>query len=125
MFTYVLIYIADMRTMGVTSERIKIANSNDMPTLREFRLFGLRCSSWHSRQANDAVASERSIFSENQGYKSFSRVTVNPYVPIFRDLDARGGRNLRTDTQTHRHTHARRRLIIQVITKPWINNNTT
>ena len=39
----------------------------------------------HSRQANDAVASERSIFSKNHG----------------RGLDARGGRKLRTDTHTH------------------------
>ena len=52
------------------------------------------------RQANDAVASERHIFSENHYYKSFSRVTVNTYVPIFRGLDARGGRKLRTDTHT-------------------------
>ena len=36
------------------------------------RILGLRCSWWHSRQANDAVASEQSIFSENQDYKSFS-----------------------------------------------------
>ena len=26
---------------------------------------------------------------------------VNMYVPIFRGLDARGGRKLRTDTHTH------------------------
>ena len=55
----------------------------------------------HSRQANDAVASERSIFSENHNYKRFFRVAVNTYVPIFRSLDARGGRKLRTDTHTH------------------------
>ena len=54
----------------------------------------------HSRQANDAVVSERSIFSENHDYKSFST-----YVPIFRGLDARGGRKLRTNTHTHIHTH--------------------
>ena len=54
---------------------------------------------------NDAVASERSIFSENHDYKSFSRVAMNAYVPKFRSLDARGGRKLRTDTQTHKHTH--------------------
>ena len=54
-------------------------------------LLGLRCSWWHLRQANDAIASERSIFSENQDYKSFFRVAVNPYVPIFRSLDVRGG----------------------------------
>ena len=58
----------------------------------------------HSRQANDAVASEPSIFSENHDYKSFFRVAVSKYVPIFRDLDARGGRNLRTNTHTHKHT---------------------
>ena len=43
-------------------------------------------------QANDAVASERSIFSENHDYKSFFRVAV------FRGLYARGGRKLRTHT---------------------------
>ena len=30
---------------------------------------------------------------------------MNTYVPIFRGLDARGGRKLRTDTHTHKHTH--------------------
>ena len=45
------------------------------------------------------------FFSENHYYKSFSRVAVNTYVPIFRGLDARGGRKLRTDTHTHTHTH--------------------
>ena len=39
--------------------------------------------------ANDGVASEWSIFSENQCYKSFLHITVNPYVPIFWDLDVR------------------------------------
>ena len=45
-------------------------------------------------QANDAVASETSIFSENHDYKSFFRVAENTYVPIFRGLDACGGRKL-------------------------------
>ena len=31
-------------------------------------ILGLRSSYWHLRQANDTVASERSIFSENQLY---------------------------------------------------------
>ena len=31
-------------------------------------------------EANDAIASERRISSENQDYKSFVSVTVNPYV---------------------------------------------
>ena len=47
-----------------------------------------------------AVASERSIFSKNHDnntQKSFS-CRANTYVPIFRGLDARGGRKLRTDT---------------------------
>ena len=41
----------------------------------------------------------------NHDYKRFSRVAVNTYVPIFRGLDVRGGRKLRTDTHTHIHTH--------------------
>ena len=52
-------------------------------------------------QANDTVASEQRIFSENHDYKRFFHVAVNTYVPIFRGLDARGGRKLRTDTHTH------------------------
>ena len=70
------------------------------------RRLGFKCSWWHPRQANDAVASEPSIFSpKNHDYKSFFRVAVNTYVPIFRGLDARGGIKLRTDTHTHTYTH--------------------
>ena len=58
------------------------------------RRLGFKCSWWHQRQANDAVASEQSIFSENHNYKSFFHVAVNMYVPIFRGLDACGGRKL-------------------------------
>ena len=65
------------------------------------RRLGFKYSWWHPRQANDAVASERSIFSENH---YFFRVAVNTYVPIFRGLDARGGRNLRT--HTHRDNYS-------------------
>ena len=65
------------------------------------RRLGFKCSWWHPRQSIDAVASEPSIFSENHNYKSFFLVAVNTYVPIFRGLDARGGRKLRTDTHTH------------------------
>ena len=65
------------------------------------RLLGLRCSWWHSRQTNDAIASEPSIFSENHDYKSVFRVALNTYVPIFRGIDVRGGRKLQTDRQTH------------------------
>ena len=65
------------------------------------RILGLRSSKWHSRQANDAVVSERSIFSENLDYKRFFRVAV---YTIFRGLDARDGRKLRTETHTYTHT---------------------
>ena len=70
------------------------------------RRLGFKCSWWAmvaSGQANDALASdhERRNFSENHGYKSFFRVAVNTNVPIFRGLDARGGRKL----QTHIHAH--------------------
>ena len=65
------------------------------------RRLGFKCSWWQPRQANDAVAFEPSIFSENHDYKSFSRVAVNTYVPIFWGLDAHGGRKLRTHTHTY------------------------
>ena len=68
------------------------------------RHLGLKCSWWHPRQANDAVASETSIFSENHDYKVFFRVAVNTYVPIFRGLDARGGKKKKTNRHTHTHT---------------------
>ena len=66
-----------------------------------FRRLGFKCSSWHPRQSNDALASEPSIFSEHHNYKRFFRVAVNTYLPIFRGLDAHGGRKLRTDTHTY------------------------
>ena len=51
------------------------------------------------------VASERSIFSKNHDCNSYIefRVAVNTYAPIFRGVDARGGRKL----YTNRHTHTR------------------
>ena len=117
-YVYTHICIADMRTKEVskctaTSERsifkkLKLQLSMAFqPSADSFgiRLLGVKCSRWHSWQANDTIASERITFSKNQDYKSFSRVTVNPYVPIFWGLDARGGRKLQTDRQTHTHTH--------------------
>ena len=54
-----------------------------------------------------AIASERSIFSKNHDWNSYNyrvfRVEVNTYAPIFRGIDARGGRKL----YTNRHTHTR------------------
>ena len=64
------------------------------------RRLGFKCSWWHPRQANDAVASET----------SFPRIAMNTYVHIFLGLDARGGRKLRTDTQIHTYnTHSNAR----------------
>ena len=45
---------------------------------------------------NEAVSAKITILI----YKIVFCVTVNTYVPIFRGLDARGGRKLRTDTHT-------------------------
>ena len=62
--------------------------------------FGIRClgfkySWWLHRQANDAVASEGSIFSENHDYKGFFPCRgEHVYIPIFRGVDAHGGRKL-------------------------------
>ena len=79
------------------------------------RRLGFKCSWWHPRQANDAVAYELSIFSEKHNLKSCFRVTVNRYVSIFQSLDVCGSRKLRTHTHTRTHacthtqihTHAR------------------
>ena len=61
---------------------------------------------------NDALASERSIFSKNHDYKSFLCVGVNPLVPIFWDLRTcawwQKTTNKHTHTHTHMHTHTRR-----------------
>ena len=100
------IYIADMRTKVVRTKHFQLKSRLSMafqPSADSFgiRRLGFKCSWWHWRQANDAVASERRIFSKNHDYKSFFRVAMNTYVPIFRDLDARGGRKIRTDTQAH------------------------
>ena len=60
---------------------------------------GFKCSWWYRRQANDAVTSERSIFLAKITIIKFFCVVMNTYVPIFKGLDARGGRKLQTDTQ--------------------------
>ena len=72
------------------------------------RILGLRCTWWHWRQANDAIASERSILSENHDVKVFTCRGEPVRTYIFGGLDARGGRNYgQTDRQTDRQTHAR------------------
>ena len=65
-----------------------------------------------------AVASERSIFSKNHDCNSYYsyrvfRVAVNTYTPIFRGVDARGGRKL----YTNRHTHTRGTATVTIIIK--------
>ena len=50
-----------------------------------------------------AVASEQSIFIKNHDYNNYIK-EFSVFVPIFRGLDAYGGRKLRTDTHTHAHT---------------------
>ena len=64
-----------------------------------------------------AVASERSIFSKNHDWNSYNyrvfRVPVNTYGPIFRGVDARGGRKL----YTNRHAHTRGTATVTIITR--------
>ena len=68
------------------------------------RRLGFKCSWWHLRQAHDAVASEPSILAKI-AIINFFCVAVNTYVPIFRDLDARGGeKTMNRHTNTHTHT---------------------
>ena len=60
------------------------------------------------------VASERSIFCKNHDWNSYNyrvfRVAVNN-TPIFRGVDARGGRKL----YTNRHTHTRGTATVTII----------
>ena len=89
------IYIEDMRT--------KKALSKWIPLVSVFCSSGAVSGIW-SKQMTPAVASERSIFSKNHDYNTYIKsfpCRVNTYVPIFLDIDARGGRKLRTDTHTH------------------------
>ena len=68
-----------------------------------------------------AVASERSIFSKNHDWNSYNyrvfRVAVNMYAPIFRGVDARGGRKLYTNRHTHTHTQTHRTATVTIIIK--------
>ena len=65
------------------------------------------------------VSSERSIFSKNHNCNSYIarvfRVEVNTYAPIFRGVDARGGRKLYTNRHTHTHGTATVTTIIKII----------
>ena len=54
-----------------------------------------------AKQANDVVASERSIFSKNHDYKSFFCVAVYLYFGIYMCVVAENYKQ----TDTHTHTH--------------------
>ena len=108
-------YIADMRTKEVS--KCTILNeaflvSRDYQWLSNLQPIPL---------VHVSVVWGLSVVDGIGGNKSFSGVPVNTYVPIFRDLDVRGGRKLR------RHTHgtttvtlaARRGLIINAICDFW------
>ena len=93
------IYIEDMRTKKALSAWISLVSV--------FCSSGA-ISSIRGKQITPAITSKRSIFSKNHDYNTYNykrvfRVAVNTYVPILLDIDVRGGRKLRTDTQ---HTHA-------------------
>ena len=60
-----------------------------------------------------AVASERSIFSKYQDCNSYIVFSMNTYAPIFRGVDACGGRKL----YTNRHTHTRGTATVTIIIK--------
>ena len=81
MYIITHIYIEDMRTKKVsectvTSEQsilVKIANSNFVPTLCEFRWYPFFCGSGtvsgiRGKQMTPAEASEQSVFSKNHDY---------------------------------------------------------
>ena len=78
-----------------------------------FRLSGFRCSWWHSRQANYAVAFKRRIFCENQDCKSFPfhGEPVRTYISYISGSrcawwQKTTNRHIDTHTQhTHTHTH--------------------
>ena len=68
---------------------LKNHDTNAMPTLHGFRwypYFGLRYSKWHSRQANNAVASEQSIFSKKPNYthtvRGFNCIRMAPFFCV-------------------------------------------
>ena len=79
MYVRIYIYIEDMRTKNVLSERtvlVKIANSNFMPTLHGFRWYPYfvaqeQLVAFRGKQMTLAVASERSIFSKNHDCNSY------------------------------------------------------
>ena len=67
--TNIYYYIADMCAKGVGECTVTFQPSADSFGIHRL---GFKCSWWLPRQANDAVAYELSIFSENHDYESFS-----------------------------------------------------
>ena len=75
-----------------------------MPMLRGFRSYPYFCGV--GVVSGIEASKERRSLHVNKAFSAKItiiiggfRVTVNTYVPIFRGLDARGGRKLRTDTR--------------------------
>ena len=71
------------------------------------RRLGFKCSWWHPRQANDAMALNEAYFAKIVIIKVFLCHDEHVLTIIYRSLCARGGRKLRTDTQTHTHRTTR------------------
>ena len=79
----------------------------------DIRLLGFKCSWWHPRQANDAVASELSIFSKNHDYKKFFFCVLRCGEPVgtyilgstcvWWQKTTNRQTDRQTDTQTHTH----------------------
>ena len=61
------------------------------------------------------VASERSLFSKNHDCNSYIEFSVNTHAPIFRGVDACGGRKLYTNRHTHTRGTAKVTIIIKII----------
>ena len=77
----------------------------------DIRLLVFKCSWWHPRQANDAVVSERSIFSENHDYIKVFPCRCEPVCTYIS-----GSRCAWWQKTTNRHTvHACQGLIMIMV----------
>ena len=110
MYLYTHIYIADMRTKKVSkctvTKRLQLKSRLSMafqPLADSFGIhrLGFKCSWWHRRQANDAVASERNIFSENHDYNVSRYTRTYLYFGVWMRVVAENYEQTHTDTHTH------------------------
>ena len=106
------IYIEDMRTKKALSAWILLVSvfcsSGAVSGIIDKRYVSFIYGGIRGKQMTPALASERSIFSKNYDYnsyiKSFPCRGEHVRIPIFRDIDARGGRKLRAVSRPHTHT---------------------